>query len=109
VSFDLQHFEKIYADVVLSVDPEAAIAALAEQDRALFAAFDRDGLRISSLIVARLRFERLIHGSSKAGDWFERDARAFTQAFKRYHASVVPVATFPGDEARAFEAWLATQ
>ena len=109
MSFDLERFEKLHADVVLSADPAAAIDALNAGDRALFAAMDRDGLRIAALIVARLRFERLIHGSRSAAEWFDRDTRAFTQAFKRYHTSVAPTATFPADEARAFEAWLAAQ
>jgi hypothetical protein len=109
MSFDLARFEKLHADVVLSADPAAALAALPDADRALFAGLDRDGLRIAALIVARLRFERLIHGSRAAAEWFDRDTRAFTQAFKRYHTGVPPTATFPADEARAFEAWLTAQ
>ena len=48
----------------------------------------------TALIVARLRFERLLHGSVRARDDFDRDPRAFTATFKRYHRAVPPVTTF---------------
>lgn len=105
-SAPLGRFERTAADVVLSTDVRAAIGALDEQERALFEHVDLDGLAISALIVARLRFERLIHGSREAGAWFDADARGFTDAFKRFHVSVPPTAVFPSDEARAFAAYL---
>jgi hypothetical protein len=47
-----------------------------------------------------------MHGSRRAGEWFDRDAAAFTEAFRRYHAAVAPTATDPRREAEAFERWL---
>jgi hypothetical protein len=66
-----------------------------------------DGVRISELLVAKLRFERLVQGSLHAAEWFERDPRSFTAAFKRYHSNVPPSASLAGDEGRAFDAWCA--
>jgi hypothetical protein len=92
--------------VLLATDPLAALDALPVSDRELLEPIDRDGLRMSALLVARLRFERLMHGSQRAGEWFERDPRSFAAAFKRYHAAVAPLSMFPPQEARAFEEWL---
>jgi hypothetical protein len=106
MSFDLERYERAMAGVMLAGDPVAALEALPPDDRALLEPIDRDGLRIAALLVARLRFERLMNGSRAAADWFEEDPRAFTAAFKRYHTAVAPLSTIPKLEARAFEAWL---
>jgi len=96
-------------------DPAAALAAAAEDQslpaelRDALRAADPDGVRIAALIVVRLRFERTLHGSQVAGEWFERDGAAFATAFKRYHAEVPPSASLPSAEGRAFEAWLERQ
>jgi hypothetical protein len=106
LTFDLERYERAMADVLLAGDPVAALEALPPPERALLEAIDRDGLRITALLVARLRFERLMNGSRAAAEWFEQDPRAFTAAFKRYHTAVAPLSTMPLHEARAFEAWL---
>ena len=104
--FDLVRYERVMADVLNAPDPIAALELLDPDERALLEPIDHDGLRMAALLVARVRFERLMHGSARAGEWFESDPRSFAQAFKRYHACVPPSSTFPLDEARAFEAWL---
>jgi hypothetical protein len=71
------------------------------------AAIDRVGLQIAVLLVAKLRFERLMNGSSRANAWWERDAADFTAAFRRYCADVPPTGSDPWAEAAQFEAWLA--
>jgi hypothetical protein len=65
-----------------------------------------DGVRMAALLVAKLRFERLLRGSPEAEDWFERDPAGFSAAFRRYHEAVAPSAFFPPVEARLFHAWL---
>jgi hypothetical protein len=104
--FDLERYERLMASVLIAPDPIAALDALESDERALLEPIDRDGLRTAALLVARLRFERLMHGSRRAAAWFDSDPREFARAFKRYHASVPPLSTFPPQEARAFEAWL---
>ena len=106
-------FEGLMAAALRAVDPLAAVRAAARdprldaQQRALLSGIDENGLRMSALLVARLRFERLLQGSSRAGAWYEDDAPAFVEAFRRYHAEVPPRGWQPADEGRAFEAWLA--
>jgi len=104
-------FERLLARAMTSPDPIAALRA-ASRDRALpaavrrrLAAADEDGVRLSALLVARLRFERLMRGSREAEDWYESDAAAFTEAFRRYHSEVPPTAFFPRGEAELFAAW----
>lgn len=99
------------ADALRAEDPVAAIRGLGEAPgldatlRASLLAADADGLRLTALLVAKLRFERVIRGSSAAGAWFDRDAPAFSAAFRRYHAAVPPSEPFPAAEAKSFLTW----
>ncbi|MEZ6019638.1 MAG: hypothetical protein R3F17_05895 [Planctomycetota bacterium] len=64
-----------------------------------------DGLRMASLLIVRLRFERLLRGSRLAGRWYDSDPATFANAFRTYHATVPPRDLMPAQEAEAFEAW----
>ncbi|MFN0009601.1 MAG: hypothetical protein ACKVXR_17025 [Planctomycetota bacterium] len=111
---ELERYEENLARVLLAEDPwkelQAAIAdpATPASVRESLGQVDEDGLRISGLLVAKLRFERLMNGSRHAAEWFERDPGEFTETFRRYHAAVAPTEVFPSREARQFEAWVAT-
>jgi hypothetical protein len=104
--------ERILADALTSAEPVESIAlaladpALPMAVRAQLTAIDADGLRIAALLVAKLRFERVLNASHVAAQWFERDPEAFTEAFRRYHTSVPPTELGPSAEARRFEAWI---
>jgi hypothetical protein len=104
-------FERILADALRAPDPVAALRAAAAEPglpaalRQALANANEDGVRLSALLVARLRFERLIHGSPAAARWFEEDAAGFTAAFRRYHQEVPARSFFPSGEARLFEEW----
>jgi hypothetical protein len=108
----LAAYERLFARAFASRDPAAVLRAArsdASVPRELAEALERSdetGIRLSGLIVARIRFERLLNGSPRAAAWFEDDPRAFAAAFKRYQDEVEPRAAFPMDEARAFEEWL---
>ncbi|MEO6709764.1 MAG: hypothetical protein ABI054_05550, partial [Planctomycetota bacterium] len=101
------------ADALTSPDPGLILqralndSAFGPEARSALLAIDLDGLRIAALLVAKLRFERLLQGSGSAGTWFESDPREFTAAFKRYHHELAPRAATPGEEAAQFEAWRA--
>lgn len=106
-------FEHLLATALLADDPVAALAALAADAnlapdlRAALAAADPDGVRLTALFIARLRFERLLQGDADAAASFEADPEAFTAEFRRYHAAVPPTAFFPQDEAALFRRWCA--
>ncbi|MFT3772336.1 MAG: hypothetical protein QM820_43630 [Minicystis sp.] len=104
-------FEEVVVKALAAPDPAAALAKAA-RDRRLPADLRRalgaasaDGVRMAALLVARLRFERLLRGSPEAEAWFERDPEGFADAFRRYHAEVPPEAFFPPAEARLFRRW----
>ncbi len=64
-----------------------------------------DGLRIATLLVAKLRFERLQHGSMLARRWWDRDPKGFSRAFRDYHRDTPMLAHEPRAEAHHFAAW----
>jgi len=108
---ELEALQRALADALRAEDPVTATARLADApglDAALrdaLRAADPDGLRLTALLVAKLRFERIIRGSAAAARWFDSDAPGFSAAFRRYHAQVPPLALFPAAEAKQFLDW----
>ena len=106
---ELARLQAVLAGVLRARDPAVALAAAraaADADPRL-AAVDEDGLRIAALLVAKLRFQRLLSASAEAAVWFERDGRGFTEAFRDYHTSVPAESLDPWGEAAAFARWCA--
>ncbi len=106
-------FERILAAAMTAADPVRALRRAARAGgvdadlRARLLAADADGVRMSALLVARLRFERLLRGSASAEAFYESDPAAFTATFRRYHQAVPPNAFFPREEAALWEEFLA--
>jgi hypothetical protein len=102
-------FELAMAAAIRAPDPVAAIRATADalpdEIASRLRGVDPDGVRIAALLVAKLRFERLLRGSRAIEAAFERDPRAFSERFRRYHEAVPMSAFFPPDEAAGFVAW----
>lgn len=92
-----------------SSDPLDALekesATLPPGDRKLIASIDPDGFTITSLLVRKLRFERVCFGDDALRKWFDRDPGGFTDAFKAYGSDEPPRDYFPADEARRFKTW----
>ncbi len=84
----------------------AAGARLDADERARLSAIGADGLRVASLVVRKLRLERLLAGDADLRARCEADPAAFTESFRRYAASVPPTFDFPAEEARAFRAFV---
>ena len=99
----LDRWESFLAAALRLPDPRAALAAPSP----LTAGIDPDGFRAAGLLVARLRFERLLHGDAQAARWFGSDPAAFTAAFRSYHAAVPARAFVPADEAGEWRRWRA--
>jgi hypothetical protein len=110
---DHLRFEQLLAAALRAPDPARAVQQAADDEtlpsalRAALRAADPDGVRLAALLIARLRFERLLQGDPDAAAWFEADPGAFTAAFRRYHEAVAPTAFFPADEAALFRTWRA--
>lgn len=106
--------EQILAQAMAAPDP-AAFLQQKSADRTLPArlrralrSVDADGVRLTALLVAKLRFERLLRASSEAEWLFTRDPAAFAELFHRYHQAVPPTAFFPAAEAELFRGFLST-
>jgi hypothetical protein len=110
----LARFERLLAAALTAPDPVQALRSAAtdpelpdELRRAMESgAAQEDGVRLSALLIANLRFERLLRGSPEAEAWFDRDPAGFSAAFRRYHQKVPPSAFFPPQEADLFRRWL---
>ncbi len=106
-----RQYEELLQRVLRSPDPVLALRTEREKFptnhplATVLANIDADGLRVTSLLVARLRFERLIQGSDLASRWFDEDAEVFTQTFRKYHAETPMRAFFPREEAADFARW----
>ncbi|MCA8926309.1 MAG: hypothetical protein KDD82_31165, partial [Planctomycetes bacterium] len=68
------------------------------------AALDPDALRLQALLVAKLRFERLVADPALAAE-FDADPAAFTARFRRFAAAQPSRSPYPADELAAFRAW----
>jgi len=103
--------ERALAAAMRAPDPVARLVpriARASGRRSVSTA-QRDGIRTNALLVATIRFQRLVRWSLKSKSWFLADTPAFVAAFRRYHRAVPMTAHFPREEARLFRAWLARQ
>lgn len=104
-------WESAFAACWRAEDPALAFAELAESDtldpptRRCVAAADPDGLRLSGLLIRKLRFSRLLHGSRAALAAFEADEAGFVAEFNTYNQAVPPTAEEPLAEARLWSAW----
>ncbi len=106
-------YEHVLSRAMTSPDPVVYLRSAA-RDRTLppdlrrrFASVEGDGVRLATLLVAKLRFERLVRGSADISAWFAKDPEGFAEAFRRYHQAVAPTAYFPAAEARLFAEWIA--
>ena len=66
-----------------------------------------DGLRMSRVLVRKLRLQRLLRGDPGAARELQRDEVAFAARFAAYDRDVPPTALFPADEARLYRDYLA--
>lgn len=96
----------------LAAQQAQLLRALLARDPAMLtepAVAGEDGFHLAAMLIARLRFERLVRLSAPARAWFERDPRAFTRAFRRYHGANPPAAGGVWDEGQRFARWCAGQ
>lgn len=109
-----EKLEAILLQAMTDADP-AAVLRKAARDRRLpialrraLRACDTDGVRLTALLIAKLRFERLLRASEEAEWLYSRDPSAFAELFQRYHRTVPARAFFPAAEAQLFREFLAT-
>jgi hypothetical protein len=104
----LANLQRALTRALVGEDPWGALLrereALSPADRALVDRIDRDGFVLTSLLVRKLRFERLCRGDRAFERTFESDPRDTTEAFRAYDTARPPTSPFPSAEARAWNA-----
>ena len=83
-----------------ALDGDAYLHALMHPE-----ANEEDGRRLTALLVAKLRFERVQRGSALALRWFDAEPEAFAELFRRYHHAVPSIDVFPAPEVDRFFAF----
>lgn len=83
----------------------ATPGTLHADERAMLLALDADGLRVTRILLQKLRLERLLRGDSVAAAALAADEVAFVARFRRYCDQVPPTAVFPSEEAALFAAF----
>ncbi len=107
----LRDVQRVLIAALLADDPEAELRArladarLTDAERRSLEAISPDGLRLSSLIVKKLRFERLVRGDGDLARLFEERPEEFMRLYREYAKAVPPEAYFPQEEGRLFRAW----
>jgi hypothetical protein len=105
----LSEFQRILALALHDAAPRERLrelaqdAALTSDERGLLEAIDDDALKLTSLVVRKLRFERVLRGSPEVREELERDPDRVRGELRAYVREVPPRFGFPDDEARAFE------
>ncbi len=68
---------------------------------------DVEGLRLTGLLIRKLRFERIVRGDSSLAARFEAAPADFTAMFRKYLVAESPSCVFPEDEAARFRRFIA--
>ena len=105
----LRDLQRVLLRALASNEPMETLRKEAEglraEDRAVVDGLNPEGFLLTSLLVRKLRFERICRGDTKAEEWFVREPERFTDAFRAYTADVPPTEFFPRLEALAFRDW----
>ncbi len=108
----LADLQRILSAALYSEDPCAVLRSaaadphLSAEDRAYLTAMSADGVRIASLLVKKLRFQRITGGDAGAKALFDSDPAAFVLLFRQYAADIPASEMFPDAEGRRFRKWL---
>ena len=109
----LKDVQQLLIDALLSPDPAAFVRTHANDNHRQLSADERQalagladaGLRVTRVLVRKLRLQRLLGGDAEAARFCRDDPEGFAAQFRAYEAAVPPRAVFPGEEAAAFARW----
>jgi hypothetical protein len=108
----LREVQGILVRALLENDPAEALSRLAAEARGLtaeeqawLARIDPEGLRLTGLMVRKLRFERLTRSDRRLEALFLERPEDFMSLFGAYTAEIPPTAYFPEGEQRLFQRW----
>jgi hypothetical protein len=107
----LRAVQSILLRALTSEDPAAALAPLladaelTDQERTWLRGLDADGLRMTGLMLKKLRFERLTRADDEMAELFAQSPDEFVRRFAAYAEAVPPRAYFPDQEAAIYRRW----
>jgi uncharacterized protein YeaO (DUF488 family) len=109
----LHRFQSILAHALLDDNPHAKLhRLLAENDdldaehRAMLERLDPEGLKLSSVMFQKIRFEQLLRGHRGLRELFSTDPRAFMELYRAYAAEVPSCCYLTDEEGQCFDDWL---
>ena len=108
----LKDLQALLVRAVLQPDPRGWLlaqlarpeCALSPAERSWLGAISDDGLRLTRVLVRKLRIERLLAGDAAMAELFRSDPAAFAARYGPYESQVPPCALFPSEEAQQFAA-----
>jgi hypothetical protein len=110
----LRAVQRILLRALLHEDPEAELRRLLEEATDLTPAerrglerIDADGLRLTHLLVKKLRFERLIAAVPELAELYALEPQKFLRLFDAYTSAVNPEGYLPDQEGELFRRWRA--
>jgi hypothetical protein len=105
----LAELQEVLVSCCTARDPAAALAAARVAHPGLerwLATIDPDGLRLTAMLIQKLRFERIVRGDPELAARFEADPPGFTSVFREYLVAQPPTCVFPEEEADRFRRFL---
>jgi len=90
-------------DPLLYLQQNVPVAtALSDDERKWLLAVDGDGLRLSRMLIRKLRLQRIVRGDAEASAFMAREPERFAACFARYDREEPLRHVFPHAEAEAF-------
>ena len=106
----LGELQAVLVSCLAAEDPAAALVVARASHPELdpwLETVDLEGLRLTALLIRKLRFERIVRGDPNLAARFEADPSGFTSIFREYLVTESPNRVFPEEEAEGFRRFLA--
>ncbi|MGE3808154.1 MAG: hypothetical protein AB7K24_26120 [Gemmataceae bacterium] len=108
----LRRLQEILVRALTHDDPPGELKrALAEAtdlpdaDRALLESISDEGLRLSHIMIYKIRFEQLLRGHKEMARLFQEDPDEFMRLFRGYTAAVPSCSFLTDEEGQRFDEW----
>ena len=105
----LSELQGVLVSCCVAEDPAATLAVARASHPELepfLETVDIEGLRLTALLIRKLRFERIVRGDPDLAAKFEADPSGFTSIFREYLVEEPPDSVFPEEEAERFRRFL---
>lgn len=108
----LRRMQEIVVRALTHTDPAGELKRilsestdLTDEERSALGRLDAEGLRLSHLLLYKIRFEQLLRGHHGVAELFARDPDEFMRLFRAYTAAVPSTSFLTDEEGQRFEDW----